>query len=74
MIKKKKHEEIMACYSCNLRVMMRGDWSGWRGVQAKPADPSTFRWFCSKEACQTAYRETLQAAIADWQSTENSDE
>jgi hypothetical protein len=59
-----------------MRVMMRGDWSGWRGVQEKPAEPDTFRWFCAKEVCQAAYRDTLQAAIAEWAdaNTESIDE
>lgn len=64
--KKEYSNAIMTCHACNMRVMIRGDWSGWKGVQVKPADPETFRWFCGKDVCQQAYRETLQAAIAEW--------
>lgn len=74
--RKSYNNAIMTCHSCNMRVMLRGDWSGWKGVQEKPGAPETFRWFCSKEVCQKAYRDTLQAAIAEWAdaNTESTDE
>lgn len=67
--KNKHSDSIMTCAVCNMRVMMKGDWSGWKGVQAEPERPDTFRWFCGKKLCQSAYQEALQAAIVQWQAT-----
>lgn len=59
-------QEIMECHACCMKVMARGDHKGWKGVQMKPNDALSFRWYCNKTACQEKYDEALAEAQAAW--------
>lgn len=42
-------DEVRECHGCHLKVMARGDWQNWKGVDA---GDGSLRWFCDKTACQ----------------------
>lgn len=53
----KKKDELRTCKSCNLTVMAKGDWHGWKGVDIGGGQMD---WFCDKQLCRQARDETIQ--------------
>jgi len=52
----KKQDELRSCKSCNLTVMAKGDWHGWKGVDIGGGQ---LDWFCDKMLCRQARDETI---------------
>lgn len=52
----KKVNELRSCKGCNLTVMAKGDWHGWKGIDV---GGSQMHWFCDKTPCRQLRDETI---------------
>jgi len=52
----KKVVELRSCKGCNLTVMAKGDWHGWKGVDVGEGQ---MHWFCDKTPCRQLRDETV---------------
>jgi hypothetical protein len=50
-------DEVRECMGCHIKVMGRGDQSGWKGVDGGGGN---LHWYCDKPACQGARDEFIQ--------------
>jgi len=53
---RKKIEELRSCKGCNLTVMARGDYFGWKGIDVGGGQ---MHWFCDKVPCRQLRDETI---------------
>lgn len=56
MVPKKRIEELRSCKGCNLTVMAKGDWHGWKGIDVGGGQ---MHWFCDKTPCRQLRDETI---------------
>lgn len=59
-------DEVMTCAGCQLTVLARGDWKGWKGIQLDPS-VAELTWFCNRKPCQEARDEAMKKAMEAWQ-------
>lgn len=57
----------ICCHSCGIRILLKGgDQDGWKGVHRHPDDAESFVWFCPKDICRAAFRDTVEESKKNW--------